>query len=69
MDWKAWFLQLSGWPVFIVILMVVGLGMLGLSQVLTKLGDRSVARNAVLVAMTLAVLAFVTLVVLSIVTR
>ena len=69
MNWKVWFLQLSGWPVFLAILAFVGLGMLGLSYVLTRMGDRSVARNAVLSAVALAVLAFAVLAIMSLATR
>ena len=69
MDWKMWFLQLSGWPVFVAILAFVGLGMLGLSYVFTRMGDRSVARNAMLSAVALAVLTAVVLAIMAIATR
>ena len=69
MTWKMWFLQLSGWPVFLAIVGFVALGTLVLSYVLTRLGDRSVARNALLSAVALTVLAFVVLAILAIATR
>ncbi len=69
MDGKLWFLQLSGWPVFLAIVAFVALGMLGLSYVLTQMGNKSVARNAVMSAIALTVLALVVLAIIAIATR
>ena len=54
---------------FVAILAFVGLGMLGLSYVFTRMGDRSVARNAMLSAVALAVLTAVVLAIMAIATR
>jgi hypothetical protein len=43
-----WFLRLSGWPIFIAIVIVVCLGGLALSLPLTWLGNRSVAQSAII---------------------
>ena len=69
MSWKVWFLQLSGWPVFLAIVAFVALGTVGLSYVFTRMGDRSVVRNAALSAVALTVLAAAVLAIISIATR
>ena len=37
MDAKLWFIQLSGWSVFLAVVAVIGCGLLGLLAVLTRL--------------------------------
>jgi hypothetical protein len=58
MDTKLWFVQLSGWPIFIVIVAVVFLFMVALSVLMTRLSNRSVAQNAALAAAVVAVIGF-----------
>jgi hypothetical protein len=69
-DWRIWFVQLSGWPVFLAIILMVSLGMFGLSFAFTRLGiNRSVLQNVVVAIVALAVVAFAGLALASIVTR
>jgi uncharacterized membrane protein len=56
MNWTLWFLQLSGWPVFLVIVAAVLVFMLAMSVVLTWLGSRSVIQAALLAVLGLTVL-------------
>jgi energy-coupling factor transporter transmembrane protein EcfT len=56
MEWKLWFIQLSGWPVFLTIAALVFTFMLGLSVVLTRISSRSVGQNAVLAVISVALL-------------
>jgi len=58
MDAKLWFIQLSGWPIFILIVAVVFLFMVALSVLMTRLSHRSVAQNAALAAVVVAVIGF-----------
>jgi hypothetical protein len=58
MDPKLWFIQLSGWPVFLTIAALVFLFMLGVSVVLTRLSHRSVVQNAMLAVGAVAALSF-----------
>jgi uncharacterized protein YebE (UPF0316 family) len=55
---KLWFIQLSGWPIFILIVAVVFLFMVALSILMTRLSNRSVAQNAALAAVVVAVVGF-----------
>lgn len=57
MNWKLWFLQLSGWPVFLTVVVLVFLFMMGLSVVLTRLSNRSAVQSAVVSGIVLIVLA------------
>lgn len=57
MNWKLWFLQLSGWPVFLAVVVVVILFMITLSVVLTRLSSQSALRTAVLGVMVLVAIA------------
>ena len=54
-EWKLWFIQLSGWPVFLVVVGIVCLASLGLSVLLTRLGDRSVVWSAILALIAVAI--------------
>jgi len=58
MGLKLWFIQLSGWPVFLTIAALVFLLTLGLSVVLTRISRRSIIQNAVLAVLTVAALSF-----------
>ena len=69
MDWKLWFLQLSGWPVFLTIVAVVFLFMLALSVVLTRIIGRSILQNAVLAVVSVAAISFGILGLVAILTR
>jgi hypothetical protein len=69
MDSKLWFIQLSGWPVFLVIVAIVFLFMMALSVWMTRISNRSVARNAVLAVAIVAVIGFGLLGLLAVLTR
>ena len=56
MNWKLWFLQLSGWPVFLTVVVLVFLFMMGLSVALTRLSNRSAVQSAVVSGIVLIVL-------------
>ena len=58
MDFKLWFVQLSGWPVFLVIVAIVSLSMMALSVWMTRISNRSVVWNAVLAVAIVAVIGF-----------
>ena len=58
MDMKLWFLQLSGWPVFLSTIAIVFLFMMVLSVLLTRLSHRSIVQNAVLAVIAVAVIGF-----------
>ena len=58
MNWKLWFLQLSGWPVFLSTIAIVFLFMMVLSVLLTRLSHRSIVQNAVLAVIAVAVIGF-----------
>ena len=62
MNWRLWFLQLSGWPVFLVIVATTLALMLLLSWAMPRLAHRSVLQNALLAVMVLAAVALVVLV-------
>ena len=69
MDRRLWFVQLSGWPVFLLIVAIVGAAMIALSAVLSKLSNRSVLFNAGVACVATAVLAAVLLTVVSVMSR
>jgi len=66
--WQGWFVRLSGWPVFlVVVLATIGLAVLAMVW-MTRAANRPVAHNiafAVLAAALLAVLALAAVAVLS----
>jgi hypothetical protein len=66
---RLWFLQLSGWPVFLAIVAAVGLLMLGLSVGMTRISNRSVVQNFVLAFFAVAVIAAIGLAVAAVVSR
>jgi hypothetical protein len=39
-DRRLWFIQLSGWPVFLLIVLAMGPAMIALSVVFSRLGNR-----------------------------
>lgn len=67
---KLWFIQLSGWPVFLTVVVVVAASMLALSVGMAKLAtNRSVAQNAALAVMLLAFVGCVLLGVVAVLSR
>jgi hypothetical protein len=66
---RLWFLQLSGWPVFLSIVGVVLVFMLALSVGMTRISNRSVVQNFVLAFFAVAVIAAIGLALAAVVTR
>jgi hypothetical protein len=66
---RLWFLQLSGWPVFLAIVGIVLAFMLALSVGMTRIANRSVVQNYVLACFAVAIIAAIGLAVAAIVTR
>jgi len=64
-----WFLQLSGWPVFLAIVVVVAAFMIAASVALTWIGNRSLVQAMVIVTLALTVLALVVFVGFVLLTR
>jgi hypothetical protein len=57
MPWKLWFINLSGWTVFLIVAGVVSALMLALSVGMARLSsNRSVAQNAIVAAVAVAVI-------------
>ena len=69
MTWQPWFLRLSGWPVFLTVVIGVAVFMIVASVVLTRIGNRSVLQNIVLVSVTIALVAVVLVVAFAILSR
>jgi hypothetical protein len=61
-NWQLWFVQLSGWPVFLLVVAVTVLFMLAASVVLTWLGNKSVLHSMLLALLALAVLVMLLLI-------
>lgn len=57
LDWRLWFLQLSGWPVFLTVIAVTFLFMVLASVVLTKAANRSLLQVMVIAAVAAIVIA------------
>jgi len=55
-SWQVWFVQLSGWPVFLLVVAATVLFMLAASVALTWLGNKSVLQSMLLALLALAVL-------------
>ena len=66
---RLWFLQLSGWPVFLTIVAIVLVFMLALSVGMTRISNRSVVENFLLAFVAVAVIAAVGLAIAALVTR
>ena len=66
---RLWFLQLSGWPVFLAIVAVVLAFMLALSVGMTRISNRSVVQNYVLAFFAVALIAAIGLAAATVVTR
>jgi len=66
---RLWFLQLSGWPVFLAIVAIVLVFMLALSVGMTRISNRSVVENFLLAFVAVAVIAAVGLAIAALVTR
>jgi hypothetical protein len=69
MSWPLWFVQLSGWPVFLAVVGLVFVFMLALSVAFTWLGSRRVMQSMVIATLTLTVLALAALMGLALLTR
>jgi len=67
--WDLWFVQLSGWPVFLTLVVLGVAGTLGLSVLFTRLSRRSVLQNSLLAVFSLAALAAMLLGLVSVMTR
>ena len=57
-DLHLWFVQLSGWPVFLGIVALTILFMLTVSVALTRIANRSIAQNMLLAVVALAAVGF-----------
>ena len=66
---RLWFLQLSGWPVFLAVVGVTLAFMLALSVAMTRISNRSVVQNFLLAFVAVAVIATIGLTIAAIVTR
>ena len=69
MNWKLWFVQLSGWPVFLATVAIVFLFVMTLTVLLPKLSHRSIAQNAMTAVITVAVIGVGLLVLMAILSR
>ena len=68
MTWKVWFIELSGWPVFLVVVGAIALFMVLASVVLTWLGNRSWLQSMLIAALAVLLLSLVLLITLSVLT-
>ena len=68
-DWLLWFVQLSGWPVFLVVLAATLAFMLAAIRFLTWAGNRSIVQNVLLASLAVAILGFGLLFLMSFLTR
>ena len=59
LDWRLWFLQLSGWPVFLTVVAVTFLFMVLASVLLTKAANRSLLQIMVIATVTAIVIALI----------
>ena len=59
LDWRLWFLQLSGWPVFLTIVAVTFLFMVVASILLTKAANRSLVQVMIIACVTAIVIALI----------
>lgn len=69
MNWRLWFVQLSGWPVFLAVVAATVAFMGLLSWAMPRIAGRSVSQNALLAVMALTALAIVTLIAAAILFR
>ena len=53
-DWRLWFLELSGWPAFLASVVAAILFALGLSVLMPMVSHRSVLQNAILAVIVVA---------------
>ncbi|HET9373217.1 MAG TPA: hypothetical protein VFO19_23300 [Vicinamibacterales bacterium] len=61
MTWRPWFLDLSGWPVFLTVVAATLAFMVLLSWALPRIAHRSMLQNAVLAAIVLAAMTILVL--------
>jgi len=66
MDWRVWFVQLSGWPAFLAVVVAIALFMVLASVVLTWLGNRSWLQSMLIAALVLLLLSLAVLIVVSV---
>lgn len=57
-DLHLWFVQLSGWPVFLATVAVTILFMLAVSVAMTRIANRSIVQNMLLAVVALAAVGF-----------
>ena len=69
MSWQVWFVQLSGWPVFLALVAAVAVFMLVVSVVLTWLGNRSVLQSISIAALAVLLLCLGILIALTVLSR
>jgi hypothetical protein len=69
MSWDLWFIQLSGWPVFLATVGVVFVFMMALSVGLTWISNRTVVQSAAIAVAALAVLSLVLLALAALLTQ
>jgi hypothetical protein len=69
MNWKLWFLQLSGWPVFLTTVGIVFLFVMTLTVLLPRLSHRSIVQNAVTAVLVVAAIAVGLLVLVAVLSR
>jgi hypothetical protein len=69
-DRRLWFVQLSGWPVFLTLMGLLVIGMVALSILFTRLGtNRAVIFNWGTAAVAVAIIAALGLAIATIVSR
>ena len=61
MTWRLWFLELSGWPVFLTVVAATLAFMVLLSWALPRNAPRSMLQHAMLAAIVLAAMTFLVL--------
>ena len=67
--WNLWFIQLSGWPVFLLVVAVVVAFMVAMSVVMTWISNRSIIQNMLLAFFAIALVGFGLLAVAAILSR
>ena len=66
---KLWFLQLSGWPVFLTLVGLMLVFMLALSVGMTRISGRSVVQNFLIAFLAVAVIAAIGLAIAAVISR
>ena len=68
-DWRLWFIQLSGWPAFLVVVALAVVFAAALSVATTRLGNRSILQAALLAALAVAMITVGVVAILTLATR